>query len=336
MVRLLQLNVYKLAKYADQAWTRRDIQPHEGSSYPHGTPRHGSAVAGGAGDSGVPSGLWTARVTGIVEQEQKKQADGKGVVQPPAYYRIPTNYMKIKRDLEAQTLLKAQQKCEKRWKQEEKEKEMAERHRLNQLRAAKSLLKKRKNQEEAANNQGSLGGGVGNIFKTIIEGFNANASNNPYRRPQNIRAGNAQGNQADSRYQKIMGPIMNPTEDNHQDGEEAYSGPNLLTTPVVKSRRLLSKQQQQRQQEMKKYMKLFVEAIMDPEFSQSQHVNSIIPNNPFVSINVPTERQPAKAANEESEPEREEGILVTIDLKAVQDQIDKERKESGQMQIQQE
>ena len=46
---------------------------------------------------------------------------------------------------------------------------------------------------------------------------------------------------------------------------------------------------------MKKYMKLFVEAIMDPEFSQSQHVNSIIPNNPFVSINVPTERLPAKA-----------------------------------------
>lgn len=67
MVRLLQLNVWKLARYADQAWARRDIQPFEGSSFPHGTPRHGSAVAGGPGDAAVPSGLWTARVTGIVE-----------------------------------------------------------------------------------------------------------------------------------------------------------------------------------------------------------------------------------------------------------------------------
>lgn len=102
-------------------------------------------MAGGPGDAGVPSGLWTARVTGIVEQEQKKQADIKGSTQPPAYYRVPTNYMKIKKELEAQTLQKAVQRCEKRWKQEEKEKELAERQRMNQLRAAKSLLKKRKN-----------------------------------------------------------------------------------------------------------------------------------------------------------------------------------------------
>lgn len=72
MVRLLQLNVHKLSHYADRAWARRDIQPFEGSSYPHGTPRHGSTAAGGPGDAGVPSGLWTARVTGIIEQEYKK------------------------------------------------------------------------------------------------------------------------------------------------------------------------------------------------------------------------------------------------------------------------
>ena len=81
---------------------------------------------------------------------------------------------------------------------------------------------------------------------------------------------------------------------------------------------------------MKKYMKLFVEAIMDPEFSQSQHVNSIIPNNPHVSINVSTERQPAKGSNEESDLEGEEGVIVTIDLKAVQDQVKKERQALSQ------
>ena len=137
-------------------------------------------------------------------------------------------------------------RCEKRWKQEEKESQQAEKHRLNQLRAAKSLLKKRKNQEEAANNQNALGGSVGNIFKTIIEGFNANSSNNPFRRPQNARNANMQAGNVESRYQKMMGPMMNQTfEDNQQDGDETYSGPNLLTTQL-KSKRLQSRQQSQR------------------------------------------------------------------------------------------
>lgn len=75
------------------------------------------------------------------------------------------------------------------------------------------MLKKRKNQEEAANNQ-AHGGGVGNIFKTIIEGFNANASHNPYRRPVNSRAG-GQGSSGDIKYSKIMGPIMNQNFEEH-------------------------------------------------------------------------------------------------------------------------
>ena len=57
---------------------------------------------------------------------------------------------------------------------------------------------------------------------------------------------------------------------------------------------------------MRKYMKLFVEAIMDPEFSQSQHVNSIVPNNPFVETNVPTERIHAKISPAEPISENEE------------------------------
>lgn len=57
---------------------------------------------------------------------------------------------------------------------------------------------------------------------------------------------------------------------------------------------------------MRKHMKLFVEAIMDPEFSQSQHVNSIVPNNPFVETNVPTERIHAKISPAEPISENEE------------------------------
>ena len=69
-------------------------------------------------------------------------------------------------------------------------------------------------------------------------------------------------------------------------------------------------------------MKLFVEAIMDPEFSQSQHVNSIVPNNPCVETNVPTERNNIKteAVNEQqSDVEEQHDIILTIDMQAVQE-----------------
>lgn len=76
---------------------------------------------------------------------------------------------------------------------------------------------------------------------------------------------------------------------------------------------------------MKKYMKLFVEAIMDPEFSQSQHVNSIVPNNPCVETNVPTERNHLKNGNEQSDAEEQHDIILTIDMSAVQEQIETEK-----------
>ena len=102
------------------------------------------------------------------------------------------------------------------------------------------MLKKRKNQEEAAANQHGFGGGVGNIFKTIIEGFNSNSANAYGKNRQFARSsfGNT-NNQTDGRYQKMMGPLQAFDSATHnQAEEEPYSGPNLLTTPVVKSKRL--------------------------------------------------------------------------------------------------
>ena len=79
-------------------------------------------------------------------------------------------------------------------------------------------------------------------------------------------------------------------------------------------------------------MKLFVDAIMDPELNQSNHVNSIFPNNPSVEINVPTERPHTKQSNNQSDYEDDDlneeelhDILLTIDMKTVTREIEQEK-----------
>lgn len=99
--------------------------------------------------------------------------------------------------------------------------------------------------EEAAEKSHGAGSvsSVGNIFKTIIEGFNANSTNNPYRRPaghQNLGSGRT-SMQPDG----IIGSGAFDSSLHPDQTEHAYSGPNLLTTPL-KSKRLQSKQQNQR------------------------------------------------------------------------------------------